>query len=109
MIPPANGGRTGEIGAADDEDARRPLDQSMSYVLTRPLYDGPVMIREITFREPTAKDIARWSRAEPTDAFAGSLEGIALLTGVEPRVMENLSARDFVALAHMAAELFEGV
>ncbi len=105
MIPPVNGGRTGGIGAADGEDARRPL----TYVLTRPLYDGPVMIREITFREPTAKDLARWSRAAPADDFSGSLEGIALLTGVEPRVMENLSARDFVALAHMAAELFEGV
>lgn len=65
MILPVNGGRTGEIGAADGEDARRPLDQSMTYVLTRPLCDGPVMIRQISFREPTAKDLARWSRAAP--------------------------------------------
>lgn len=104
-------GLPGGSGAAGARGARRRHhDGPVIFDLARPINDGPQVITRIELREPNAKDLLRWSKeVKPGDEVDGAFEAIALVTGLERRVLEQLAGRDFINLANAAARYFEGL
>lgn len=83
--------------------------QMTTVKLRKPLHDGPVVITSITLCVPSSREVVSWPKSMPGDEFDRALTGIGLLSGVHPKVLEQLSARDFTALANAAAAIYEGI
>ena len=59
--------------------------------LKKPIESGSTLITELTFAEPTAKEMMALS---PTPTFADLIKISAMLTNHPERVLHKLSARD---------------
>lgn len=100
--PSANGGApAADRGPSNAAGALPP-----SFKLHRPLAVGPRVFTELALREPTLTDIQLWAKNPPTDDYDAAIRGIAMITGLSPQALDNLHARDFLALTAITADRF---
>ena len=79
----------------------------MRYQLSKPLYNGPAIISAVELREPTAREVAAFGLRVTGDDFADALLSISLCTQVDVKILEQLGAKDFIALSTLVADLFK--
>lgn len=79
----------------------------MMFKLHRPLTAGPRRIDVLEIREPSAAEVVRlFNKNAPADDFTQMLRAIAACTGEDMKVLEQLSARDFLQLTETVGKIF---
>lgn len=82
----------------------------MKFTLSRPIAQGPRVLTEIEFVEPTSRDLVKLSKQGPQGPFDTALSVMSMLTRLDPRFLEtHLSARDFFELSEASARFFEAM
>jgi hypothetical protein len=81
------------------------LQDEMTLPLRKPLMTAKGEIAALGLREPNAGELAKFTRAIPTEgSVAATLLLIALVSGIDKPFLEKLTARDF----HEASDYLGG-